>query len=251
MNKMKNTITLIFSVAAVAGIIWYLESSKPQRLNSSAPNIEISVGSNPEKAVSTFSKTVPRISLAEKAKAYAKAKELADPTGFINSEPFKLSDIAGKKIILVDFWTYSCINCQRTTPYLNAWHEKYKDRGLEIVGVHTPEFEFEKDYANVSKAVSSAQIKYPVVLDSNRATWSAYRNNYWPRKYLVDIDGFIVYDHIGEGAYEETEKQIQKALAERAEVLGIKMLPESDMAKPSVRAAKMEEKYTMVLTPSS
>jgi hypothetical protein len=106
-------------------------------------------------------------------------------------------------------------------PYLTGWHEKYKDQGLEIIGIHTPEFFFEKKKENVAAAIDQYQIKYPVVLDNDYGTWHAYANQYWPRKYLIDIDGFIVYDHIGEGAYQETEEKIQQLLNERSAVLGL------------------------------
>ena len=108
------------------------------------------------------------------------APELARINGYINTEPVTLADLKGK-VVLVDFWTYSCINCIRTIPYLNAWHEKYADQGLVIVGVHTPEFEFEKDYNNVRAAVDKFGIKYPVVQDNEKGTWQAYENQYWPR----------------------------------------------------------------------
>lgn len=158
----------------------------------------------------------------DKVKRYELAKEITTPDGFINTDgkPVTIVEFVGKRVVLVDFWTYSCINCQRTTPYLNAWYEKYKDKGLVIIGIHTPEFAFEKEYNNVKAAVEKFGIKFPVVLDNDYSTWSAYKNQYWPRKYLIDIDGYIVYDHIGEGAYEETEKKIQAALSERMAVLG-------------------------------
>lgn len=149
-------------------------------------------------------------------------KEIVNPSGFVNIDTITLGELIGKKIILVDFLTYSCINCQRTFPYLNLWYEKYKDQGLEIVGIHTPEFAFEKDITNVREAMARFGIIYPIVLDNNYATWNAYGNRYWPRKYLINIDGNIVYDHIGEGAYEETERKIQELLKERAEFLGQK-----------------------------
>lgn len=160
-------------------------------------------------------------SIAEKAKKYPRAKELVSPDGFINSPnggsaPFKIADLIGKKIIIVDFWTYSCINCQRTLPYMNAWYQKYKDAGLEIIGVETPEFDFEKSLPNVQAAVEKYGIKYPVVQDNEHGTWNAYANLYWPHKYIIDEDGFIVYDHIGEGGYDDTEKVIQKLLQEKA-----------------------------------
>ena len=137
--------------------------------------------------------------IAQKELEYPMAKEFVDPTGFINSAPFTLSSLVGKKVVLIDFWTYSCINCVRTIPYLNAWYAKYKNEGLEIVGVHTPEFDFEKDYSNVAAAVQQLGIQYPVVLDSNMGTWDAYQNIYWPADYLIDIDGFIPYTSVGEG----------------------------------------------------
>ena len=156
----------------------------------------------------------------DKASVYPTAKEITTPDGFINTEDITIEELIGKKVILVDFWTYSCINCQRTTPYLNSWYEKYKDQGLEIIGIHTPEFEFEKEYDNVLAATEKFGIMFPVVLDNDYSTWTAYQNRYWPRKYLIDIDGYIVYDHIGEGGYEETEKKIQELLEERMKVLG-------------------------------
>lgn len=146
--------------------------------------------------------------------------EIVDPSGFVNTDDITLGELVGKKVILVDFMTYSCINCQRTIPYLNAWYDAYKDQGLEIVAIHTPEFAFEKDIGNVRDAVERLGIHYPVVLDNDYATWRAYGNRYWPRKYLIDINGNVVYDHIGEGGYEETEKKIQELLTERAKVLG-------------------------------
>ncbi len=159
-----------------------------------------------------------------KKSQYPRAIELAGISGYLNTkEGFKLADVVGKKVVLVDFWTYSCINCQRTQPYLNAWYEKYKAQGLEIVGVHTPEFEFEKDKANVAAAIEKFNIKYPVVQDNDYQTWGAYANRYWPRKYLIDIDGYIVYDHIGEGGYDETEEKIQELLKERNMALGQNM----------------------------
>ncbi|HLC92420.1 MAG TPA: thioredoxin family protein [archaeon] len=144
-----------------------------------------------------------------------KAPELAGISGYVNAEPnLTLASLKGK-VVIVDFWTYSCINCIRTTPYLNAWHEKYSDDGLVIIGVHAPEFEFEKDYSNVKSAVEKFGIKYPVVQDNDFATWRAYSNQYWPHKFLVDADGYIRYDHIGEGGYSETEQKIVELLKER------------------------------------
>ncbi len=159
--------------------------------------------------------------------------EITNPFGFVNAEPFRLADLIGKKVIMVDFWTYSCINCQRTLPYINAWYDKYKDNGLEIIGIHTPEFDFEKVLGNVQAAVKKYGITYPVVLDNDYGTWTAYQNRYWPHKFLIDIHGNIVYDHIGEGGYEETEAVIQQLLKERAVTFGDAATVESDMTKPA------------------
>ncbi len=143
-------------------------------------------------------------------------REITRPSGFVNTSSITLGELVGKKVILVDFMTYSCINCIRTFPYLNAWYDKYKDQGLEIVGIHTPEFAFEKNIDNVRAAMKRYGITFPVVLDNDYGTWGAYANNYWPRKYLIDLNGRIVYDHIGEGGYEETEEKIQELLRMKA-----------------------------------
>lgn len=147
-------------------------------------------------------------------------KEIVNPSGFVNTDPITLKEFVGKKVILIDFLTYSCINCQRTFPYLNAWNEKYRDQGLEIIGIHTPEFAFEKNIDNVREAMRKFGVTHSIVLDNDYSTWNAWGNQYWPRKYLIDIYGNVVYDHIGEGAYEETEMKIRQLLDERAQVLG-------------------------------
>jgi thiol-disulfide isomerase/thioredoxin len=159
------------------------------------------------------------------------APELAKISGYINTDQVTLADLKGK-VVLVDFWTYSCINCIRTIPYLNAWHEKYADDGLVIVGVHTPEFEFEKNYNNVKAAVDKFGIEYPVAQDNDKGTWKAYENRYWPRKYLVDNEGYIRYDHIGEGSYAETEKVIQSLLSERAAYMGANITFDQSTSSP-------------------
>lgn len=130
---------------------------------------------------------------------------------WLNSPPLALDELKGK-VVLVKFWTYTCINCIRTFPFVNAWEEKYADDGLVIIGVHTPEFEFEKDLGNLKEAVEDNKIKYPVVQDNDYKIWRAYKNRFWPAKYLVDQNGCIVNEHFGEGNYEETEKLIQDLL---------------------------------------
>ncbi len=149
------------------------------------------------------------------------APDLIGISHYINTTPEQLAKEIEGKIVLYDIWTYSCINCIRTLPYITAWNEKYADEGLLIIGVHSPEFEFEKDPYNVEMAVDKNGITYPVVLDNEMETWKAFENRYWPRKYIADHEGFIRYDHIGEGAYEQTEKVIQQLLEERASQLGL------------------------------
>lgn len=151
--------------------------------------------------------------LLNKAESGISAPELIQGGQWFNSEPLQLSKLRGK-VVLIDFWTYSCINCQRTLPYLRSWWEKYQDQGLVIIGVHSPEFEFEKNPNNVQQAIKDFQLTYPVMQDNNFATWQAYNNRYWPAKYLIDKNGRIQYYHFGEGNYDETEQMIQKLLTE-------------------------------------
>ncbi|PIR57331.1 MAG: thiol-disulfide isomerase [Parcubacteria group bacterium CG10_big_fil_rev_8_21_14_0_10_41_35] len=212
----KQTIILFFAIVIIALGIIFLQRSK------GIP------------AVSEISESVAKENAPSiKKMQYPQARELAGIGGYLNTDnqEIKISDLIGKKVILIDFWTYSCINCQRTLPYLISWYEKYKDQGLEVIGVHTPEFDFEKRQENVQAALLKWGITYPVVLDNDYATWRAYGNQYWPRKYLIDIDGYVVYDHIGEGGYEQTERQIQDALTERANRLSM----DEDISSDTVR----------------
>ena len=201
----KRTIALIVALILIAGAIVYLGQFTPQKSFTGIP-----VATSNRSAID-----------AVKAQKYEVAREIAEPSGYINGENITIGALVGKKVILVDFWTYSCINCVRTIPYLNMWYAKYHDAGLEIVGVHTPEFQFEHDIGNVRMAVRKYGIRYPVVLDNSYATWSSYNNQYWPADYLIDIDGFIVDRHFGEGDYDTTEQEIQALLRERADVLNI------------------------------
>ncbi|HEY2810831.1 MAG TPA: cytochrome c biogenesis protein DipZ [Rhabdochlamydiaceae bacterium] len=137
------------------------------------------------------------------------APEIAGIKQWINSSPLTLAELRGK-VVLIDFWTYSCINCIRTLPYLKNWYRDYKDYGFVIIGVHTPEFAFEKEYSNVKKAVAEFGIEYPVALDNDYQTWNAYHNRYWPAHYLIDQNGVIRMVHFGEGAYSETENAIRE-----------------------------------------
>jgi len=174
------------------------------------------------------------LTIKEKGEKFTLAPDISTPDGFINTNnlPVTIGEFKGKKVVLLDVWTYSCINCRRTIPYLNEWYKEYENEGLVIIGLHTPEFSFEKVQENVEKAVKDFGIKYPVVLDNDFSTWQAYKNQYWPRKYLIDIDGYIVYGHAGEGQYKETEVAIQKALRERADRLDMNAEVSSNISKP-------------------
>ena len=143
----------------------------------------------------------------------ANAPELAGITGWINSEPFTLASLQGK-VVLLDFWTYTCVNCIRTLPFLKDWHEKYSDSGLVIVGVHSPEFEFERKLENVRKATERFGIQYAVALDSDIETWNAYKVPVWPTKFIIDKNGVVQHLQFGEGSYDRTETKIRELLTE-------------------------------------
>ncbi|MSQ33130.1 MAG: redoxin domain-containing protein [Dehalococcoidia bacterium] len=139
---------------------------------------------------------------------------------WLNSEPLTIAALRGK-VVLIDFWTYTCVNCVRTLPYIKQWDTSYRDQGLVIIGVHSPEFQFERELANVQRAVDGFNVKYAVALDNDFATWKNFRNRYWPAKYLIDKDGYIRYRHFGEGAYAETEEQLQELLREAGGVVAL------------------------------
>jgi cytochrome c biogenesis protein CcdA/thiol-disulfide isomerase/thioredoxin len=141
------------------------------------------------------------------------APSLDGAVEWLNSAPLTMEQLRGK-VVLIDFWTYSCINCIRTVPYVRAWAEKYKDQGLVVIGVHTPEFAFEKKIDNIKKAINGFDIGYPVAVDNDYKIWRAYSNNYWPAHYLIDSKGNIRYHHFGEGNYRKTEQAIQEFLHE-------------------------------------
>jgi thiol-disulfide isomerase/thioredoxin len=130
---------------------------------------------------------------------------------WLNSEPLTAAGLRGR-VVLVDFWTYSCVNWLRTLPYVRAWHERYRDRGFTVVGAHAPEFSFEYDLGNVRRAVSELDVGYPVVIDNDFSIWRSFDNHYWPAVYLVDGDGRVRFHHFGEEAYEETERAVQQLL---------------------------------------
>jgi thiol-disulfide isomerase/thioredoxin len=140
--------------------------------------------------------------------------DLSGAVAWLNSASLNRDELS-KQVVLVDFWTYSCINCLRTLPYIRAWAEKYKNSGLVVIGVHTPEFPFEKDPDNVRRAIAELNITYPVALDNDYTIWKGFGNHYWPADYLIDATGHIRYHHFGEGKYDESERQIQELLKER------------------------------------
>ena len=203
MNK-DNISAVLTGVAVVALITGFAVYFNSPELNQQSVR---SINSNSNDGLSS-------VQLSTDKSQFKKAPEFEGISYYINSNGTKLSDLKGT-VVLIDFWTYSCINCIRTLPYLVDWNQKYSDKGLVIVGIHSPEFEFEKGLDNVKQAVTRFGIKYPVLLDNDHGTWNAFQNSYWPRKYLVDSEGFIRYDHIGEGGYVETENAIRTLLAER------------------------------------
>lgn len=138
---------------------------------------------------------------------------LGRATEWLNSPPLTPSDLRGK-VVLIDFWTYTCINWRRTLPYARAWAEKYREQGLVVIGVHAPEFSFEKDLNNVRWAVKDTRIDYPVVVDNNHDIWRAFNNQYWPALYFIDAQGRVRHHHFGEGSYEQSEIILQELLRE-------------------------------------
>jgi thiol-disulfide isomerase/thioredoxin len=235
MNPHARNAILFVVVVAVVVSIYYLESQKvtlPASAVGQSDTINLAslsaTTTSPDGSVSTTS--LPHTpDFATLAAQYPPAKELVSIDGYINTPqtsagqagPITISSLIGKNVVLLDFWTYSCINCQRTLPYLEAWYAKYKNAGLQIIGVQSPEFNFEKVLGNVQEAVTKFGINYPVVLDNEMGTWNAYGNEYWPEDYLIDINGLVVDRNIGEGNYAAVEEEIQKLLQERAVALGL------------------------------
>ena len=203
--------------------------------------------------VTNVSTSTALLSPAEEAKVYQKAPELASIDGYINTPnndaPITIAGYTAQHdVVLVDFWTYSCINCQRSIPYVEAWYQKYAPYGLVVIGVSTPEFAFEHVYANVANAVKQLGITYPVVLDNEYGTWNAFGSEYWPNDYLINADGYVVYNYAGEGDYDGTEKQIQQALIERAEELG---LPAPDFSTTTTPTNVIPISFNQVNSPET
>jgi len=179
---------ILFSILVIAGIAaagWYVDKSGMHTNTSSVTTSDF--------------------------QNYGSAPDFTGITHWLNSPPLTIADLKGK-VVLIDFWTYSCINCIRTLPYVTRWYDTYKDLGFVVVGVHTPEFSFEKDTNNVAEAIKNFGIHYPVAQDNNYATWNAYNNQYWPAEYLIDQNGNIVHVHFGEGEYDVTENAVRQLL---------------------------------------
>jgi thiol-disulfide isomerase/thioredoxin len=157
---------------------------------------------------SPLSNPAPEAALAA---ASAGLPEFQGISQWLNSAPLTVGDLKGS-VVLVQFWTFACINCQRTLPYIVQWHQQYAAKGLKVIGIHTPEFAFERDLNNVKQALQKHNITYPVPIDNEFKTWRAYSNEYWPHLFLADRQGVMRYDHIGEGAYDTTEQTIRKLL---------------------------------------
>jgi cytochrome c biogenesis protein CcdA/thiol-disulfide isomerase/thioredoxin len=167
-------------------------------------------------------------------------------TEWINSPALTAEGLKGK-VVLIDFWTYSCINCLRAIPYVRAWAEKYKDEGLVVIGVHAPEFAFEKDVRNVKRAVGDLAITYPVAVDNDYAVWRGFNNRYWPAHYFIDAQGNIRHHHFGEGNYEQSERVIQKLLAEAGKPVAGQLVSMRVSASGAMAASDMKD----VLSPET
>ena len=171
-------------------------------------------------------------------KDYGSAPEVHDVSAWINSRPLSLPELRGK-VVLVDFWTYSCINCLRTLPHVKAWYRTYAKDGLVVLGVHTPEFAFEHVPSNVRKATGDLGVHYPVALDNDYKTWNAFHNQYWPAKYLIDRRGHLRFVHFGEGEYDTTEARIRTLLGENAGMLPVA----NELSDPTPKARTTPESY--------
>jgi thiol-disulfide isomerase/thioredoxin len=170
---------------------------------------------------------------------------LSGATTWLNSPPLSAAGLRGK-VVLIDFWTYTCINWLRTLPYVRAWAEKYRDHGVVVIGVHTPEFPFEHDLENVRRAVQDMRVSYPVAIDNDYAIWDAFNNQYWPALYLVDAQGRIRSHHFGEGAYEQSEMMLQQLLAE-ADIDGF----DHDLVTVDARGAEVAADWRDLRSPEN
>jgi thiol-disulfide isomerase/thioredoxin len=166
--------------------------------------------------IKTASTTTPELVLPVEGQV----PELSGATAWLNSSPLTTQSLRGK-VVLIDFWTFACINCQRAIPHVRAWAEKYKDQGLVVIGVHAPEFAFERKADNVKRSVADLGLRFPIAIDNDFAIWRAFSNQYWPANYFVDAQGRIRFHHFGEGEYEKSEQVIQQLLAEARSARGV------------------------------
>ncbi len=200
----------VSAVAITLGVDQRLATAVPGYTQALQEKVERSPTA--QKELAKLRRVASRQPIADSGPAQT-APEFEGIVEWVNSEPLTAQGLRGR-VVLVDFWTYSCVNCLRTLPHLKAWDREYRDDGLTIVGVHSPEFAFEREADNVRSQVKKLGIRYPVALDNDFATWSAYANEYWPAKYLIDRTGRVRYFHFGEGEYDETERQIRTYLGE-------------------------------------
>jgi thiol-disulfide isomerase/thioredoxin len=184
----------------------------------SAPPMSLNKGTDADRIVieQQYDEVPERIE--RKREQYPRAIEIQDATGFCNVDALSIGDYIGDKVILIEFWTFGCYNCQNSHSKIQNFWRTYKDDALLVIGIHYPEFDREREPANVSAYLKETDTTYPVVLDNDGGTWDAYDQRYWPARYLIDVDGFIRYFHAGEGAYEETNTAIQQLLEERNRV---------------------------------
>jgi thiol-disulfide isomerase/thioredoxin len=200
--NMKIVVLILIIIAILVGGGLYLQSRSPEN-----GFLNLSFGS----AVRQQRTETPQEPISPKFSNQGPAPELVGLKQWLNTEPLTMAELQGK-VVLVKFWTYSCINCIRTLPYVTKWYDTYKDQGFVVLGIHTPEFAFEKVTSNVETALKRYSITYPVALDNDYKTWNAFQNQFWPAYYLIDKNGEIIYSHFGEGNYEETELAIRTLL---------------------------------------
>lgn len=239
----------VLGVAVVAGVavIWLgLDVGLLTRLSSASTNLL-------EQRLITVARDISESEMIKTAHAATSASPLSGPLRsllgapqWLNTQPLQAEDLQGK-VVVVNFWTYSCINCLRSLPHIRAWAERYKDQGLVVIGVHTPEFAFEKNVANVSKASASLGVTYPVAIDNNFGVWRAFSNQAWPALYFIGADGRIRHRVLGEGHYEQSEQLIQKLLSESSNAPVSKKIiavdGEGPQAAPDIRNLRSPETY--------
>jgi cytochrome c biogenesis protein CcdA/thiol-disulfide isomerase/thioredoxin len=221
---------VVIALGLDTGLLTRISASSTQRLEQAL--LDMGGGGSTENA------------MMESDEAPALAPALDGGVVWLNSPPLTIEQLRGN-VVLIDFWTYSCINCLRTLPYVRAWAEKYRDSGLVVIGVHAPEFAFERDVGNVRRAARDLGVTYPVVLDNDFAIWRAYRNRYWPAHYFIDANGRIRHRHFGEGEYDNSERVIQQLLAEAG------YETPTDLVDPRARGAAAAPDNSRARTPET